>query len=235
VGSGLTARPSPDCFRHWTVVVVASGPSLSDEQCELVRRGRLEDRCRVVAVNDNYQRVPADWLVAYDAPWWSYHGARIGKSCSPDMVRWTLDTRAAREFGAHLFVEEQGRGMADEGCGRVRRGTNSGFGAVGLCVEHGARRILLVGVDCKPGADGRKHWFGDHPPRLPATQPFVEFAADFDSLADPAAERGIQIINCTIDSAVRKLPRGDLAAELFPRESNEARVSSSQGSASLPS
>lgn len=226
-------RPRLNCFRHWTVVIVGSGPSLSDDQCDLIRQARAEDRCRVIVVNDNYQRVPnADWLVAYDGPWWNLHSQRIDRAC-PQLVRWSCDTRAG-EYGALMFVGENGRGISDETSGAVRQGTNSGFGAVGLSIMHGARRILLAGMDCKAGPDGRKHWFGDHPPRLPACQPFETFAQDFDSLADPAAEREIEIINCTIDSAIRRLPRGDLAAELLMKESHETSSDRNQGTAALP-
>lgn len=223
----------PRLFRHWTVVIVASGPSLTEAQCELVRRARAEDRCRVIVVNDNYQRVPgADWLVAYDLMWWRVHADRVAKLC-PSIMRWSIDARG-REFGCNLFYGTSGLGMAEPDEPHIKRGSSSGFGATGLAIRHGARHVVLVGMDCKRAADGKRHWFGDHPPRLPAGQPFEIWAAEFDSLAEPAAKRGIRIINCTIDSAIQRLPRGDLAAELFGENHGQTGVAGGEGATALP-
>lgn len=54
-----------------TVVIMASGPSLTLEQVRRVAIAKLKDRCRVIAVNDAiFIAWWADWLHAYDSRWW---------------------------------------------------------------------------------------------------------------------------------------------------------------------
>lgn len=203
-----------DRWRHRTVVIVASGPSLTDQQCDLIQQRRAADACRVIVVNDNYLRVPnADVLFAADRPWWKLHDRAIRERC-PTIERWSCEP-LTRDFGTHIWPAETGRGIAEPN-GHIKRGSSSGFMSVGIAIKWGARHIVLVGMDCKASRDGKAHWFGDHPKKLlPSPQPFRMWAEEFDSLAAPAAARGIRIVNCTIDSAIRLLPRSTLEVELY--------------------
>lgn len=196
-------------------MIVGSGPSLTEEQCQFIRERRADDACRVIVTNDNYKRVPnADILFAGDAPWWRVHVADIAKSV-PTIERWSCEPKC-REFGAHLWPSAPGRGLAGDKESQIKRGSSSGFMAVGLAVKFQAKHIVLVGMDCKRSKDKRAHWFGDHPKKLPSPQPFDLWRDEFDSLAEPARQRSIDIVNCTIDSAIRALRRSTLESELLP-------------------
>jgi hypothetical protein len=81
----------------------------------------------------------------------------------------------------------------------------------------GARHVILVGMDCKRSKDGKAHWFGDHPKKLPNPQPFLQWAHEFAGLVDPCAARGIDIVNCTMDSDIREMRRSTLEVELYPK------------------
>lgn len=176
----------------------------------------------MIVVNDNYLRVPnADVLFAADKPWWKLHSQRISKTC-PKIERWSCEGMT-REFGTNVWPAEPGMGISDDKEYRYRRGSSSGFMATGLAIKWGARHIVLVGMDCKVSKDGKAHWFGDHPrPILPSPQPMQTWAREWDSLAAPAKERGIDVVNCTIDTAIKMLRRSTLEVELWPR--NEQQV-----------
>lgn len=203
----------PD-FRFRPVVIVCSGPSLSDEQCEYITRRRADDACRVIVVNDNYRRVRnADILFAADPPWWRLHARQVAEY-AVQMARWSCEP-TCREWGCNYWPAEAGKGIADRSTSAVKRGSSSGFMAVGLAIKFGARHIILVGADCKRDGSGRAHWFGDHPrERLPAPQPFELWREEFDSLAAPAADLGINLVNCSADTALRLIRRSTLQAEL---------------------
>lgn len=208
-------------WQHRPVVIVGSGPSLSDEQCTTIAARRAADACRVIVTNDNYRRVPgADILFAGDHPWWRVWAADVAK-VAPKIERWSCEPKC-REYGAQVWPATPGRGIAERSENAIKRGSSSGFMAVGLALKFQARHIVLVGMDCKRGKDKQAHWFGDHhPKKLPSPQPFDLWRDEFDSLAEPAKKLGIRIVNCTIDTAITKLPRSTLKAELFPEDERE--------------
>lgn len=196
-------------------LVVGSGPSLIEHDVSAVADKILGGaRILVIAVNDAYRmtREITDLIYACDYAWWMYHcqmhdrtGAAAIKAICPDALRYTGEPMACREFGCRLVHLRAGRGIAPPGSGFVMRGYGSGFQAVGLAVMLGAKRIALLGMDCKRAEDGRSHFFGEHPKELPNPQPFEIWAEDFNSLAGPARELGIEIVNCTRDTAITAL------------------------------
>lgn len=103
-------------------------------------------------------------------------------------------------------------GLADKNNG-LMTGQNSGYQAINLAYLLGAARIVLLGFDMKRGADGRAHWFGDHPVQ---TQDYIYSAMlqNFPKLARRLKELGIEVINCTPDSALDAFPRNELARVL---------------------
>ena len=209
---------------NWTcypVVIVGSGPSLSDEQCATVIERRRANACRVIVVNDNYLKVPnADVLFALDGPWWRLHAARIKEHC-PEIGRFSCDARARKEAGATFVLGKAGRKLAGEGDVFIYRGMSSGFAAIGLALRWRARHICLIGFDCQrsEGKKGLAHWFGDHPrEKLPVPQPFEQWREELDSLAKPMAERGVRFVQCSLKTATIYLTRGAIDAELADPE-----------------
>ena len=166
----------------------------------------------MIVVNDAFRRVPnADALVAADLPWWNVNQYDIDRIC-PTIEKWSIDKRIKERGGFH-YQAESGTGISTGDL--PRRGSSSGFQAIGLAIKWGAKHICLIGFDAKRGADGRAHYFGDHPKRLSVPQPFELWQREYDSLAEPAEKAGIRIAQCSIDTATKLLPRSTLAAELL--------------------
>jgi hypothetical protein len=91
---------------------------------------------------------------------------------------------------------------------------NSGFEAINLAYLTGARRVLLVGFDMKPGPSGERHWHDDHPAPLLQFQPFDDWIRNAVKLAAECTTAGLEVINCTPGSALTAFAMGDLKEEL---------------------
>lgn len=84
---------------------------------------------------------------------------------------------------------------------------NSGAGAVAMAALYGARRAILLGYDCaKTG--GKTHWHGDHPRGLGNAGSMGNWQHQFKRLAE--GMKGIEIINCSRETALGMFPRAAL-------------------------
>jgi hypothetical protein len=88
---------------------------------------------------------------------------------------------------------------------------NSGCGAIALAVQGGARRVLMLGYDCQK-TDGKAHWHGNHPKGLGNAGSIDKWPARFQSLANDC--EGVEIINCSRETALTIFPRMDLEQAL---------------------
>ncbi len=190
-----------------TAVILAGGPSLSLTQIHHVARARLDGRCKAIAVNDAiFVAWWADWLHGCDIKWWQWHRESAVKFPG---IKTTL-TESVPAAWAHLLGNashgDEHRGGYMDQPDVVHAGGNGGFQAIQCAMKAGATRILLLGFDMKRSASNAGHWFGEHPDSMPS-----DYAATmlpwFDSLLEPARQRGIEIINCTPDSAIQCFPK----------------------------
>lgn len=94
--------------------------------------------------------------------------------------------------------------------GRVGNGGNSGFHAVNLAAQAGARRIILVGFDYN--LDGGAHWHGKHPAGLnnPTRFNVAKWRANLDAVADDLAAMKIEVINASAASTLSRYPKRSL-------------------------
>lgn len=197
-----------------TVVILASGPSLTVEQCEAVQvwrksaggAGAAESR-RCIAINTTFRRAPwADVLYACDASWWRlYHGeveaGFIGE-------KWTQDFEA-RRFARH--IESRRAPGLGKRPGVIHQGGNSGYQAINLAYQAGARKIILVGFDMHG-----THWHGKYENGLPNTQEwlFRQWLANFEQLAADLKAEGVEVVNCTPGSALTCFRAASLGKEM---------------------
>lgn len=195
-----------------TVVCVASGPSLTVEQCEIARQARREGRCRIVVVNNSWQRAPdADILYAADGAWIKEYHADVRNRFDGEC--WTQDHAAAEKYGWHWVEPVLGNHLLPRDDQRITLGSNGGFQAIMVARLRGARRILLIGYDLKLGEKGRLHWHGMHPGTLSNGDP-KGFIKHFAAVAPALAKDGVECINCTITSALTCFRRADLQQSL---------------------
>jgi len=188
-----------------TIACLASGPSLTAEDCATVR-GSVAG---VIAINDAVRLAPwADVLYSSDRAWWMRHGypafagqrygigSRIGQANPfPDALGIAVLTNTGVEG-----LELAGHGL--------RHGKHSGYAAINLAVHLGASRILLLGYNCC-AVQGRGH-FDDRQvnPNL------AYFAKQYRALVAPLHARGVTVLNCTTPTAITAFPCVPLATAL---------------------
>lgn len=183
-------------------VVIASGPSLSDEQLQLVEEQHLQERMHVIAVNNTIQRAPwADVCYFGDYTAIKHYLPKLRPLTCAEWV--TTDRAAAERWKLTHLKSATPNGMTLQ---RVHLNGNSGAQALNVAVAFGALRIVLLGFDMQRDKDGRAHWFGQHPGHLTTVQLFPEWRHKFEAIARDARGLGVHIVNATPGSALQCFP-----------------------------
>lgn len=163
--------------------VLATGPGMSQAVAD-----QVQGRCKVVAVSDAWRVAPwAAALASTDAAWW-------------------LANHEALEFDGPKFgAMPSFRAVPGVEIMPVDTGTNSGLLGLMVAVKLGAKRVLLCGFNMShPG----EHFFGRH--QLPLKSTTAARQEVFKRQFANYRPRGVEIINCTPNSALDAYPRGDL-------------------------
>lgn len=194
-----------------TAIVVASGPSLTAEQCALIEAARERAAARVLVVNATFRALPnADAMYACDVAFWRAYIAEIDRAFPGQL--WTCDEKARDELGICWIKLARARGLSRDPLA-IHSGGNSGYQAINLAYNWGARQIILAGYDMQR-TGGKAHWHGDHPKPLGnATRP-ENWIRHFTDLADDLVAEGVDVINCSAATALTQFRRADLAETL---------------------
>lgn len=185
--------------RSWpgqTVFIAAGGPSLTPETA----KGLLGRR--VIAINSAWKVVPeADYVFFADARWWRHFKPKfqgVGVTTSelkhPNVMQLNKVEPFALSADPHNLA--------------LRRTSVSG--AINMAVHLGASRIVLLGVDGKFSADGKRHGHYDKYPWNFKKGCFDEHAAEFAKIAPSARKMGVEIVNANPDSRIDVWPKHSL-------------------------
>lgn len=191
----------PRMWEGETVAVIATGPSLTREQCESVRD------LPAIAVNDAWRLAPwAQVRYAADTKWWRANPEAV----SQDVL--CLGAQPNRPDGVEYIRTSGTHGFDPNPC-YVRTGGNSGYQAIHVAIHAGAARILMLGFDMHG-----THFFGPHKPPLTNTgdATMSKWAGRFRGLKN----RGAEIINCTPGSRIAAFSVAeldDVLQEIFVR------------------
>lgn len=191
-------------WRSCSVVICASGPSLSEEQCVQVKAWQ-SDAHRVMAINTSFRRAPfADVVYGCDSRWWDVYGKEVGETCTHSEF-WTQDAKCK---GIKRIESHPSKGLNRQK-GVINQGNNGGYQAIGLAYQAGSKRIILLGYDMKGG-----HWHGDHPAGLNSKANFDLWIRNFEELAKDLKEEGIEVLNATPKTALHCFPKIELEQAL---------------------
>lgn len=204
----------PD-WRGRDVVCIASGPSLTETDVELVRASGLP----AIVCNTSFRLAPwADALFAFDFRYWETRDPT---------TRITYLEETARDFrGARYCRSELARNLPGViSC--VGRPWFWGFGNSGICAitlaqAARARRAILLGYDCKLGPGGLPHWHGKHPEPRSNCLSLPKWPEQFARLAKLCKARGFRVVNATRDTALDCFPRMTLEDALARALAEEA-------------
>lgn len=199
-----------------TFVVIGSGPSLTLRQVADVWRTRVLGKVRVITVNTSYQAAPwADALYACDYKFFEWHAntifARQGDFGFMGL-KITPDRKAAETWPRLKWVVGVDKPGFSTEPGIIHYGKNSGYQAVNLAYLMGAKKILLVGFD-HHFPRNEAHWHGDHPDKVRSW--YERWIPGWQTVADQLPAIGLEIVNCTPDSALKMFKSGNLENELI--------------------
>lgn len=196
------ADPPAPKWRGRTVFCLASGPSLTAEDVELVRQSGHP----TVVTNTTFRLAPwADALFGFDARWWATKDPRTGLTHAQETERDFWGRRFCRSaLGVNYGVESLHASSWFRGSG------NSGSCAISLAVAAGAHRVVLLGYDCTFAPDGRRHWHGDHPPGLGNCLSIARWPLQFQRVKREAVAARCGVINCSRRTALDVFPRASL-------------------------
>lgn len=177
-----------------TCAVLASGPSMNGDVADAVRNAG----CRAIAVCRTVELAPwADMVYAADMMWWSafrsqlksFRGLKV--TCEQNTFDDVLQLKIGKESG---FSEDPAV---------INTGGNSGYQAICIAAHAGAKRILLCGFDMRG-----KHWHPEYrsPLKTHEEDSFLKWLPRFETLREPLAKRGIEVINCTPGSSLTVWP-----------------------------
>lgn len=169
--------------------VIASGQSVTQADAERVRH------LSCVAVSDGFKLAPwARALIACDGTWWR-------------------ETKGAKDFAGEKWCANGAFGIPryHSPNPHISTSTNSGLLGLDYAVQHGATRVLLLGIDMQG-----THFFGPHDEkRMRNTSPerFKFFLTQFANYAAWMGN-GVEVINCSPVSALELWPKRSLDAAL---------------------
>lgn len=230
------ALPVSPIYSGRTAVLIATGPSLSEEQLTLINSARQRGDVRTFGINNIYQQVPdLDVFLSCDGPWWRwYWNDPVLRAMSETTDMWTWYPEFANEFEINYIKAIVKDGLSlDPRVVHINHG--SGPMMMNLAIHYGVTKIVLVGHDMKfaPDYDGRKqqagstprHYFGEYPKPLqhwPSVkvrqgvldgliEAYTKIEAQFRT--DPLL-KSIDVVNCTTDTALTMFRQGELRKEI---------------------
>lgn len=192
----------PRIFEGEPVIIVAGGPSLKGFDFS-----RLAGK-NVIAINRAYQDCPdATMLWWSDCRFWWWHRkgilghkARHMGTCD---VGYANGPKLAPTIQAYRLTGNYG---FDDNPKCVRSGNNSSYAAMHTSIHLGASMQILMGVDMRY-IDKESHYHGGYEVRHEEAILTDYMLPHFQGLVEPLAERGISVLNASIDSALTLWPR----------------------------
>jgi hypothetical protein len=193
-------------WRGQTAAIVGAGPSAKSAGVD-----QLRGHAKVVVVNESYQLCPwADVLYGCDVKWWNSRNPQF------DGLKLCYDsTLALFHVGINkIMIRESSDVILVDKAGVVGAGGCSGFQALNLAVQFGARKILLVGFDMRSDLD--THWHGRHLPPCgnPSQINFDRWKKSLDGSFEKLTTLGVRVINCSPVSTLTSYPKMTIAEAL---------------------
>lgn len=234
--SSPMAEPVEAKYIDATAVLIATGPSLTQDQLDLVRQKQLTGDVVTFGINNTYQSYPwLDVFLSCDGPWWRwYWNDPVLREMSKSTMMWTWYPEFAEEFGINYIRAIVKDGLCLEPS-TVHINHGSGPMMMNLALHYGISKMVLIGHDMKfaPDYDGRKqfvgstprHYFGEYPKPLQHWPSVKVRQGVLDGLIEAYTKiqaqistdpllKTLDVVNCTTDTALNMFRRGDLEKEI---------------------
>ena len=205
-------------YQGEAAIIIGTGPSLSDEQLKIAINAQIYGRARLFGCNNAYQVAILDVHLACNWQWWDKYFEDI-KSHSCD--KWTPRKESADKYEGVNYIEERWAGGLSINPSYIHAHHGSGPQIVNLATLYGCTKLLLIGWDMRfPGKisdheyTGKRHFHNEtdltskHWPRTGPNGELAGLIKEMETIKP--ADYGIEIINCTPNSAMTCFPMGNL-------------------------
>lgn len=197
-------------------IIIASGPSITPEDIEVVKRWRHEWRAVgrfVIVVNNMFRVVPwADFHVSCDQEWFEHYSEELFRIFRGEII--TTHEMVRRQWRSRVQYFE-----AVPGCKISNRsdqvasganGANSGFQAIGIATAMMATKITLLGFDHQH-TRGKPHCHEDHPGIMRNAVWPDKWVEVMNQLAPQLEAMGVVVKNASRETALKCFERVELA------------------------
>lgn len=228
------AKAIEPIFKGMTAVLIATGPSVTDEQINYIKEKHAQGRCKVLTLNNVYQKVPfTDMHLSCDFPWWRWYYPRDKALRDLPCPKYTWHPDIAKQFNIDYIQGEVKPGLsADPSIIHINHG--SGPMWINMALHLGIEKLILIGHDMryapdykpqqrKPGSTPR-HYFNEYPGPLqhwPSVKVGLSKPGVLDGLIDVYKKMvpqvnaaGMDVVNCTPGSALTVFRMSTLENEL---------------------
>jgi hypothetical protein len=196
----------PELWPDSTVYIIGGGPSVANHDLS-----RIHDK-RVIGVNQAYKLGPwVDVVWFGDKQWYpsqmpvilDYRGLIV--TCAQEArhskrwkrVRWVGRSKASGIETRHF----KRNSIAWNG--------NSGASAINLAYWFGAKRVVLLGFECKIQGE-QTHWHNDYEVKKDKgnlVNPYRNYLKHWGQIARDAKACKLEILNATPDTAIEEIPQ----------------------------
>lgn len=219
----------PKKYNGESVVIIATGPSITQEQIDLV----AQSDCRIITVNNSYQLIEPDIQIACNDNWWDYYYRNDERLRKLKADKWTRYKKQAINYNINYIDSIVKDGLStDPSVVHINHG--SGPMAINFATLYGFKKIILIGHDMKfakdyngakrqPGSSPR-HYFGEYPKQMqhfPRSKQSVDsngvivgLITAYSKMIPDLDKLNIDIVNCTPGTELKCFRMNDLSKEL---------------------
>lgn len=167
----------------------------------------------IIGVNDSAIHARCNIAVSMDRLWTEYRWPQLRNMRRLAWIRRSaLQNLPEKWPWLHSFECDNESTEFSESMG-VLNGTNSGLCAFNLAYVMRPKQIYLFGFDMKHSKNGEAYWYKNYPWTSPSggtsSGKYSVWAKQFTSAAKKCKVAGIDVFNCSIDSAITDFPKID--------------------------
>jgi hypothetical protein len=203
-----------------TAVILATGPSLTEDVVSAVRQGQKQGKWSVYGMNHTWKIFPT--LNHFHACNKEYYDCEWGNGLDKlPCTKTTIDIATANKYGIKYINGKWADGFSSDP-EYVHYGHSSGFQLPQIAYNNGFKRLLLCGYDMRFASDyngknerigsAPRHFFGEYHQKELKHWPsvkikdgvFIELIQQFENVK--IINTDVNIINCSPGSAMTCFP-----------------------------
>lgn len=197
-------------------VCVASGPSLSQDQIDILGKYK-KSLSGIIGVNSNWQWKYNDefictHLYCADPQFYKSYIKDIKSAGFSGKKLIPIDQQTAKKYDLTVVKCIYRSSFPESKDDPIACFHHSGAQAIQVAWQYGATKIILIGYDMQLGNGGKIHWFGNYTkPGLRNTpNAYRSWIKHHEKIQTGLEKKGIEVINCSKITAIPYYKKMDL-------------------------